>query len=241
MEVSCSYGRTIAPSICDFDGKLSVPDCFGLFMDAAAIHAAELGVGIADMSSRGLFWLTVRTKVRFLRRPRMLERVTVWTRPIQPEKVRSIREYRLTKDGELLAEGKTEWTVVEMPAGKIHPMQDVFPESVEMAFAPAFAEPFCRIRPDFGAEERFGAYTVRSADIDVGGHMNNVAYLHALFGMLSTAERKTLPQGTVEIAFRAPCFEGETLACFRREADTGAEFAMIKPGGTVGVLVKVGR
>ena len=239
MEVSCSYERTITPSICDYDGRLSVPDCFGLFMDAAAIHAAELGVGIADMSRRGLFWLTVRTKVHFLRRPQMLERVTVWTRPIEPEKVRSIREYRLTKDGELLAEGKTEWTVVETPAGKIHPMQDVFPESVEMASAPAFAEPFCRIGPGFRAEEGFGSYTVRSSDIDVGGHMNNVAYLHALFGMLSAAERKSLPQNTVEIAFRAPCFEGETLSCFRRAAEQSAEFAMVKPDGTVGVLVKV--
>ena len=241
MEAAGQYQLTVTPSVCDESGRLSIAHCFGLFMDAAAQHAAELSVGIDEMTRRGLFWLTVRTKVHFLRRPQMLERVTIRTRPIQPEKVRSIREYRLICGEELLAEGKTEWTVVEMPAGKIHPMQDVFPQAIEMAASPAYAEPFCRIDPPFSEAERFGTYTVRSNDIDVGGHMNNVAYLHALFGMLSTAERKTLPQGTVEIAFRAPCFEGETLACFRREADTGAEFAMIKPGGTVGVLVKVGR
>ena len=239
MEAFCSYPITVTPSVCDYDGLLSVPGCFGLFMDIAAIHAAELGVGIDDMSRRGLFWLTVRTKVHFLRRPRMLERVTVWTRPIVPEKVRSIREYRLLRDGELLAEGKTEWTVVEMPAGKIHPMPDVFPEAIEMASEPFYAAPFCRINPRFESAEAIGEYRIRSSDIDVGGHMNNVAYLHALFGMLPSAERKALPQSTVEIAFRAPCFEGETLSCFRRETADGAEFAMIKPDGTVGVLIKI--
>ena len=238
MEAKASYDFTILPSVCDFDGMLSTADCFGLFMDAAAAHADALGVGIFAMQQRGLFWLTVRTKVHFLRRPRMLERVTVHTRPIAPEKVRSIREYRLMQGDELLAEGKTEWTVVETPAGKIHPMQDVFPTAVEMAAAPQYAAPFCRIDPKFDAAAHFADYTVRATDIDVGGHMNNVAYLRALFSLLPVEAQRALPRDTVEIAFRAPCFEGETLACCRRASEDAMEFGLVKPDGTVGALIR---
>ena len=77
MEASEAYALTITPSLCDFDGKLSIPDCFSVFQDIAADHAERLGVGADAMINRGLFWLTVKTKIRFLRRPAMPETVTV--------------------------------------------------------------------------------------------------------------------------------------------------------------------
>ncbi len=177
MEASEAYALTITPSLCDFDGKLSIPDCFSVFQDIAADHAERLGVGADAMFNRGLFWLTVKTKIHFLRRPAMPETVTVSTRPLAPEKVRSIREYRLTAGDELLAEGKTEWTVIETASGKIHPMADVFDPALELGREAGYTAPFCRIGPRFAPEERLGTYTVRSVDIDFGGHMNNVAYV----------------------------------------------------------------
>ena len=239
MEASEAYALTITPSLCDFDGKLSIPDCFSVFQDIAADHAERLGVGADAMFNRGLFWLTVKTKIHFLRRPAMPETVTVSTRPLAPEKVRSIREYRLTAGDELLAEGKTEWTVIETASGKIHPMADVFDPALELGREAGYTAPFCRIGPRFAPEERLGTYTVRSVDIDFGGHMNNVAYVRAVYGLLSTEARRTAPQNEVEIAFRSPCYEGESLTGFcRRQADAW-ELGLIKPDGTPAVLVRM--
>lgn len=238
MEATTQYDLTILPSVCDLEAKLSLADTFALFMDIAAVHAAELGVGARDMISRGLFWLTVKTKVHFLRRPEMMEWVTLFTRPLAPEKIRSIREYRMTKDGELLAEGKTEWTVMEISTGKIHPMADVFPAGTELASEPRYTAPFCRIGTDFSEDGRLGTYTVRATDIDLGGHMNNVAYLRAILGLLSVEELKAFPRNEVEIAFRAPCFAGETLTCFRRVTGEGMELAALKADGRPAVLVR---
>ncbi len=238
MEARHQYDLTILPSVCDLEMKLSIPDTFALFMDVATVHADLLGVGATDMMRRGLFWLTVKTKVHFLRRPRMMETVTLATRPLAPEKIRSIREYRLSKGEELLAEGKTEWTVIETASGKIHPMADVFSADMELGKAPEYAAPFCRIPTDFSAAEILGTYRVRATDIDLGGHMNNVAYLRALLGMLSSAELKAFPQGEVEIAFRTPCFEGETLEIRRRPTEAGCDLAALKPDGTPAVLLR---
>ena len=96
MEAKLSRELMILPSVCDREMKLSIPDLFAQFMDIATLHAEQLGVGADAMFARGLFWLTVKTKVRVLRRPRMLETVTLSTRPLVPEKVRAIREYRGT-------------------------------------------------------------------------------------------------------------------------------------------------
>ena len=54
---------TIAPSLCDSTAKLSIPGVFSVFMDMAAEHAEELGCGIGMIKKRGLFWITVRTKI----------------------------------------------------------------------------------------------------------------------------------------------------------------------------------
>ena len=239
MEARESCALTVLPSVCDFEGKLSIPDCFSVFQDAAARHAEQLGVGIDAMLGRGLFWLTVKTKIHFLRRPAITENVTVSTRPLVPERVRSIREYRLTAGDELLAEGKTEWTVVETETGKIHPMADVFDPSLELGREAGYTAPFCRIDPRFAPEERLGTYTVRSVDVDFGGHMNNVAYVRAVYGLLSADARRTAPQNEVEIAFRSPCYEGESLTGFCRKLADAWELGLIKPDGTPAVLVRM--
>lgn len=241
MQAQLSRTITILPSVCDAEMKLSIPELFAQFMDIATLHAEALGVGLGAMTARGLFWLTVKTKVRILRRPRILENVTLSTRPLVPEKVRAIREYRMEKDGELLAEGKTEWAVIETSSGKLRPMAGIFSEQLELGREPAFPAPFARIRPDFSDAGTIGSYTVRATDIDLGGHMNNVAYLRAILGVLPGACLKTMPQGEIEIVFRTPCFEGDVLTIRRRETETGCELAALKQDGTPAVFIKADR
>lgn len=241
MEASLQYDLTILPSVCDREMKLSIPDLFAQFMDVATLHAEALGVGADAMFARGLFWLTVKTKVRILRRPRMLETVTLSTRPLAPEKVRAIREYRLEQDGELLAEGKTEWAVIETASGRLCPMKGVFPPELELAAEAAYPAPFARIKPDFSEAGSLGSYTVRSTDIDLGGHMNNIAYLRAILGLLPGEALRTMPQREIEIVFRSPCFEGELLTVRRRETDAGWELAALKSDGSPAVFLKADR
>lgn len=241
MEAKLSRELMILPSVCDREMKLSIPDLFAQFMDIATLHAEQLGVGADAMFARGLFWLTVKTKVRVLRRPRMLETVTLSTRPLVPEKVRAIREYRMERDGEMLAEGKTEWAVIETAGGKLCPMAGIFPEGAELAAVPAFPAPFARIKPDFSAAETLGTYTVRATDIDMGGHMNNIAYLRAVLGVLTGDALKAMPQRELEIAFRTPCFEGDVLTARRRQTETGWELAALRADGTPAVFIKADR
>ena len=73
--------RQIGPRICDASGKLSHAEAIGLFMDIASFRAAQIGVGLGAMAQKDLFWLTVKTQVNFIRRPRMLQNVTLETWP----------------------------------------------------------------------------------------------------------------------------------------------------------------
>ncbi len=230
MQEVCERELLVLPSVCDAAGRLGIPDIFGAFMDIAAIHAELLGVGLDAMAARDRFWLTVKTRVDFFRRPRMGESVTLRTWPEAPEHLRCHRSYELRKGEELLAAGKTEWAVLNTKTNALVPIEDVYPAGLRFEQPTAIAEPFARIPARFGEEERFGAYRVRSTDIDVGGHVNNVAFVRALLGGFSNEELKALRPKRLEVIYRASCYEGEELALYRRPAQPGLDLAMVKDG-----------
>lgn len=224
---------TVLPSMCDADGLLGIPNAFALFMDLATEHAEVLGIGFRDLWPKGLFWLTARTKIRFYRRPRMVETVALRTWPETPERSRCNRDYRMERGGEVLIEGKTEWMVMNMKTGRLHPADSVFPEGLELLPDRVLPEPFLRMADDFSGAEDLGTYLVRSTDIDIGGHMNNAAYVRAIAGMFSTEAWRTLAVREMEMAYRTPCYEGDALLLQRRRCEDTTELRLSRDGKTI--------
>ena len=240
--MKCVYSRemTILPSVCDFTGRLGVPDTFALFMDIATEHAEALGFGMGAMARQDLFWLTVRTRARFLKRPRLNDRVRISTWPETPERSRCNRDYLVTRDGETLIEGKTEWMVMNMKTGRLHPADALFSKDLEIDERRLLPDPFMRLDEDFSGAKDLGTYTVRATDIDIGGHMNNTAYLRAVAGAFSMAEWQGLNLRELEAAYRTPCFEGDALRIQRRDTDAGIDLRMTRQDRTV-LLVRLIR
>ena len=227
----------ITPSLCDSDALLGIANTFSLFMDIASEHAESLGLGGKTMLERDLLWLTVRTRVHFIHRPFLMDTVRAVTWPGQPGRMRCMRYYRLYSGDALLAEGKTEWAVLEKGSGRLHGVQDIYPAGLVLSAETACDTPFARIGEDFSDAGPLGAYRVLSTDIDLAGHMNNAAYVRVLVGMLSTSALAGRNVSTADICFRAPCREGETLTAFSRQTERGTELALLRPEGKAAALL----
>ena len=228
----------ILPSLCDSSGRLGIPDTFALFMDIASEHAQALGCGIGALGERGLFWLTVRTRVRFFRRPAMMERVALVTWPEAPGRLRADRDYLLEGEGETLAAGKTEWAVLDQTTGRLVSPREVYDPALVFRPETVWPEPFSRL-VDTPMEE-FARYTVRSVDMDLGEHMNNVAYLRSLAGTYSREAWQALGLRELEIAYRTPCREGDTLIWQRQTQEDGTLSLRAElEDGTTAILAKL--
>ena len=227
----------IPPSACDFSGQLAYPGAFAVFMDLATEHAERLGVGLRAMRAKERFWLTVKTKLVFLARPAISERVRLLTWPEKPGPLRFDRSYELRRGDALLIAGRTEWAVMNTAAGTLAPSADILPAGMVYERGPALEERYARIPPRFEGEP-FAAYRVRSTDIDLGGHMNNAAYPRALFGLLSSEEVAARDIRSIDLIFRAPCYEGEELDVRRRE-DGGALDLCMSKGEQVRLLARL--
>ena len=231
---------TVPISLCDRGSLLSYHGHFSLFMDLASEHGPQIGLGLKDLGAKNLFWLTVKTKIRFHARPAMLDTVTASTWPEAPGRVRCNRYYTIqNQQGDLLAEGKTEWALIDTSTGRLCRFADVYPANLSHCSDVVCDTPFSRIDENFAPDTQIGTYTVKSTDIDLGRHMNNAAYVKAIFGFISCDEVDTVNISEIEATFKSPCFEGETLIVYRRNTQSGTEMAMVKPDGKTAFLAKI--
>lgn len=227
----------ISPSLCDHSGKLGIPNTFSLFMDLAGEHAEALGIGQTYMGERGLFWVAVKTRIRLFSRPKIMSLVTASTWSDVLERIRTYRYYTVTDGSQLISEGKTEWTIINMNSGKIARFDDGMKAMVPVPEKTVCNGEFSRVKDSFSDAEQFGVYTVRSADIDMGKHMNNAAYVRALIGAFSTDELDSMNISELEICYRIPCYEGEKLTFKRIKTDSGYEIGVIKADGKAAAVI----
>ena len=239
MEASFTRKQTITPGLCDASGRLGYTDTFRLFQDVASEHAERMGLGGVAMQKRHAFWMTVRTRVHFYRRPWMMQEVDLTTWPMAPGKMRCDRCYRLLGGETLLAEGRTEWCVYDTQANAVRSTEGLFDPETVFSDALLLPDPYARFRHDFTDENRACTHVVRASDIDVGRHMNNVAYLRMLMDSFSVSEQEKLRITEMEILFCMPCFEGEKLDVLRRRTDSGYEFGVRRPDGRYAALAQL--
>lgn len=221
MDIIFEKEYCVLPSVCDASGALSYPGAFECFMDIASQHAEGLGFGFGDLTRRGLFWLTVKTKILFLRRPRLAESITLSTWPEKPGRIRCNRSYEMKQGEEQLLRGRTEWALIDIGTQRMVPSNTVFPDTMSFPERSACSEPFSLVPDSFDNIEPYAQYVVRSVDIDLGGHMNNAAYLRAMFGTFSNAELAAMEIRAADALFRSPCFEGDELLWQRKETPAG--------------------
>ena len=238
METKFTKTIQIPVSICDNKGKLSIPSIFSLFMDMATFHAAELGIGMDKLGPKGLFWLTVKTKIKIHRRPAMLEKVDAVTWPQKPNRIRFNRFYTINKNDEVLVEGKTEWAIIDTNSGKLQKAEDVYPDYIKHSEDTVCDTPFERFNPDLTNAENIGTYTVKSTDIDMGNHMNNAAYIRAFFGFISCEELANYEPTDIEIIFKSPCFEDEILYVKRIKNDMNFHLAFLHSDNSLASVIK---
>ncbi len=239
MECKMTKPIDIRASMCDHNGCLSAPAVFALFMDLASEHGSAIQLGMHELSAKGLFWLTVKTRIRFHRAPSMLDTVTADTWPEKPGRIRCNRYYVLRDGDEVLAEGKTEWAIIDMASGKLQKLSEVYPGDLNHLPDVVCPGAYARIPENFSDCPEIGTYTVRSTDIDLGQHMNNSAYVRVMFGAFSCAQTDAMHLQEAEVSFRSPCFEGDTLSIRTRPADNGMDVGMVRADGTTAIAARL--
>ena len=238
--MNAEYTRTVTvlPSQVDAYGKLSMAHTFDLFMDVATEAADALGVGWTFLQRKGMFWITVKTRISFLERPNLMDTVRVRTWPERPGEKRCNRHYELSRDGEVLIRAKTEWAIVSILTRRPQSLGKIMPQEMDYPDELACPEPFPMIDEAF-PEPPFARHLVTARDIDMARHMNNVAYVRAIVDAFSVKEWKKLDVKQMDVIFRASAHEGDELQFQQRRDGHVLDIRGSLPGGETIVLSRI--
>ena len=231
-DIGCKLSRDIKilPSMCDGASRLSIASALDLFQDTATLHADLFDIGPGGMERRNCFWIITKTRIHINRLPAMMEDVTACTWIQQADRASCERFYSINSGSEMLAYGRSVWAIIRRDSGRLLHMKGLYPD-IEFNEAPPDNKPFLKISKDFNDAETIGEYTVRSVDIDLGGHMNNVNYVRAMLGCFSTEELADMDISELEVNFHNQTYEGETLTFKSRRTDQGLEIGAVDPEG----------
>ena len=229
----------ILPSQTDYVNRLGYYETFRLFMDIANAHAGKLGCDQITLMDRNLFWLTVKTRICFYKRPKMSDLVEAQTWPVRPGSLRTDRCYRIKDSSGVLAEGRTEWAVMDLGKGRLANLSDIFPEDLVFNDEPFPITDFPRIMPADGTYSIKGTYKVTSSDIDMGQHMNNTAYVRALMGMFSIQELKDMDIKEITVVFKTSAHEGDVLSMAYKKEDNVIDCGLYFEDGKPSLLAQI--
>lgn len=218
-----SFTQPLTPDLCGKQPKMQPPAAFLLFQNAASLHAEAIGNGTAALAERDCYWVATHSKIDFYNDANLLDMLTVstWVNPAKPNAVRGYRGYDIKSGDKLIAEGVTEWVVLDRDAGFVRFSQFGFPEDFEFYNELPFGGKLTHYHDEFSDADEVYTFTVRTSSIDIGRHMNNVAYVRAFLDCFTADEVAQLPIGTMEVRYITACMEGEELRICKKAIDGG--------------------
>lgn len=231
----------LAPDCCGQTGRLTPLGAFTLMQSLAVQHAEEIGVGGAAMAAKGLFWLTVHTRIDFFAPAKLMDALEgiTWPEPCNARAYRSYRSYALERGGETVAIGRTLWAILGDEGRLMQFSSAGFPEDYVFSERQGIADAPTRFADDFDEGDLVRHYTVRSTDIDLGHHMNNVAYVRALLDCFPAAVLDSGAVRSMEVHYAAQCREGEELSVYLKREGALCRMAVKRPEGKTAILASV--
>lgn len=194
----------------DSHGNVSPVTLLNYLQDTAGLHAAQLGIAVADLRKQGLTWVLSRIHLIVTQYPRAGQNVIIRTWPSTRHGLFCCREFELIGTGELTyGRATTSWAVLDidsrrpvkleghLPAYPLNPHRII---DDDFATLPLFPEAATSEYP----------FRVLRSDLDTNHHVNNAIFARwALEAVPDAIAAGTLID--LEISFRAEVLYGETI------------------------------
>lgn len=206
----------------DRNGELRLAGWFDFLQEAAANHAALLGVGLDMLQKNGMIWVLSRLKLEMDRSPRIGEHVTVETYPNGFRRLHASRQFRVTGGGgEEIGRGSSRWLLLGLPRMRPLKLESLPVELPDNSALPDYFDLEEKLPPRGLVPEL--RVPIRYSMEDVNGHLNNAEYAGMVQDFAAMKRGNSPHFRSVELHFLAAVREPDTLA-IGGECSEGALF-----------------
>jgi len=248
MNNSHSKNIKVLSTYCDSIYRLSPVMMLTLFEEIADEHTIQLGVdGMTIRKRDNAFWVLSRIKLNFNEVIKDHDDITIKTWPAKSEGLRNGRSYQIIKirdeRGEIsesvAVNAFADWILLDTETRKFRTAESVHFPNLDFINEKAIETPFRRFKNIFTEDDFVYERVVRTCEIDVSHHTNNVKYCAMLLDSFSVKEIEEMNIKELEIYYEAESHEGETLRIYRKTVENGWQF-MIKRGDDIVTMAFIG-
>ena len=192
-------------------GRLRPPILCRLLQEAAAVHAAKLGVAVETLIDGGVAWVLSRLQLSVRRWPRAEEEVVVETWPAAANRLFTERRFEFRDpSGNVIATAATLWFILDLETRRAIRLPPTILDALDrLDLESAPMRPGALETPEPGDTEV--EFTVRRSDLDLAGHVNNTSYVEWVIEAVSDKVWSVTDLAELEIAFLSECHHGQSI------------------------------
>lgn len=225
--------QIIGGSLVGADAKLSYMGLFSVVEDAISEGMGMLRLdGVTVMRDYNAFWVFTKNKIKIFGSVDWGETVTVENFVSSVSSAKMVLDTAIKKsDGSIVAYSACEMCLLDIATGRIRRTSSVgIGENFEVE------QSLCEICFDKIEDldlPQADAVKVRSTNIDLCKHCNNVEYMRFLFNTYNVAQLTNLCAKEVEVCYMAQSFEGDELTVHKKSLPDREILSVRRNGSTV--------
>ena len=216
----------------DYTIRLGNYQFFYLLQNAMIGGFDAQGVGNKGLREKcGGYWAVTKTKLKIFRKPDWNEEITLKAKSFDDGRLRvNVATEILSAGNELLALGTQELCILDLDTHRVKRLTDTClplgenKDTLAMEF-----EKFSMPDEILASYE----YIVRSQNIDMSRHVNNVEYIRMAMDLFTVDELCEKDPFVMEVHYIGECREGEKLICQRADAENKSFINISKDGKKV--------
>lgn len=210
----------INANVIDHKRDLRADGTLRLFQEVALFHAKEMDVDFEDIKKKfNAFWVLTKVKCKVYKTPHFNDDAQIITYPVAFGNVKFERNFEIKVNGKIYAEAISEWCLLDCTTRKV-----LRSNSINYPFDMPHLENNSSLtfsKGNVNPTEYVYTHTVKSTDIDLNLHVNNVIYMRIALDAFTVKELDENKFTGYEIKFISEAYEGEKIDVYREKTESG--------------------
>ena len=202
----------------DFTMTVPIIELMKLFEIATFKHSNKIGLDHVTMEKKSnVFWVVTKMKVIPCSPIKTGDKinVTTWTRELGT--ARALRDCVIKTGNSVKAKFLAEWCCLDFETRRLRRMSSICYPELEMEKTNHLKTDFSNLKEQVDNSNYVYTRVIRSTDIDVNNHTNNLKYNQVAIDAFSVEELKSIEIKEYEIYFVNESYEGDKIDVFKKK------------------------
>lgn len=202
----------------DFSTEVPLTELIKLFQIATFNHSHLIGLDHVSMENNSnAFWIVTKIKVVPYSSVKAGDKVNLTTWTYEPGSVRALRDGVLKHKNSIKAKFVAEWCCLDLETRRPRRISSIRYPDLDMEKTNFLKLEFTNLKEEVDKSNYIYSRVIRSSDIDVNNHTNNLKYNQIALDSFSVDELKAFKIKEYEIYFVNESREGDKIDVFKKK------------------------